>query len=461
MTLRTRLAVALAMLSAVAATTAAAIAYASTSGRLASEVNQSLTQAAARVVSASSAMGPGTAMMGQAGSAPMASQMMGGQGPLGALGLVVVQYLRPDGHLVSVQGQVPLPVLGRDRRIARSGGAAWLRSEAVGQSEYRVLTEPLPGGGAVQLGRDTSEDAALLGSLRWRLGLLDLTIVLVAAAVGWLFARRFVRPLRHLALAAERVASTGRLDVQVETGSADETGRLSQAFSVMLGSLAELRAQQQHLAEDAGHELRTPLTSLRTNVDILRRHETLPAATRSRVLGALDSELSELTALVNELVELNADRHQEEAVEVVRLDEVAEEVVERARQRSGRPITLKAEPCAVTGQPRALARAVSNLVDNALKFSPPSSPVEVSVRSGRAEVRDHGTGLGAEDVPRVFDRFYRSAAARSKPGSGLGLAIVSQVAEANGGWAFAGNHPDGGAVIGFELPCVPHVEASD
>ena len=452
---------ALAMLSAVAATTAAAIAYTSTSGRLASEVDDSLTQAAARVVSATSAMGPGTAMMGQGGGIPMASQMMGGQGPLGALGLVAVQYVRPDGNLARVQGQVLLPVLGRDRQIARYGGAAWLRTEGVGKSEYRVLTEPLPGGGAVQLGRDTSEDAALLGSLRLRLGLLDVAIVLVAAAVGWLFARHLVRPLRHLALAAERVASTGRLDVQVEVGSADETGRLSRAFSVMLGSLAQLRAQQRHLAEDAGHELRTPLTSLRTNVDILRRHKTLPAETRARVLGALDSELRELTGLVNELVELNAERHQEEAVEVVRLDEVAEEVVERARRRSGRHITLTAQPCAVTAQPRALARAVSNLVDNAIKFSPPSSPVEVSVRSGRTEVRDHGTGLGPEDVPRVFDRFYRSAGARGKPGSGLGLAIVSQVAEDNGGRAFAGNHPDGGAVIGFELPCVPRVGASD
>ncbi len=454
MTLRARLAVVLAVLSALAATTAAALAYAATSSRLSSEVDRSLSQAAARVASATN-MGIGPGMMSQYGRGPGNGQMVGGRGPLGALGLVVVQYLRPDGSLVSVQGQVPLPVLPRDQELARSGGATWLRTEDVAGASYRVLTEALPNGGAVQLGRDTSEDAALLGSLRWRLGLLDMAVVLAAAVVGWLFARRLVQPLRRLALAAERVASTGRLDVPVEQGKADETGRLARAFATMLASLASLRAQQQHLAEDAGHELRTPLTSLRTNVDILRRHEVLPAPTRARVLGALDSELSELTALVDELVELSSDRHRDEPVEEVRLDEVVQEVVERARQRSSRDITLRAEPCTVHGQPRALGRAVSNLVDNALKFSPTSAPVEVDVRSGRTEVRDHGPGLSPEDLPRVFDRFYRSAGARSKPGSGLGLAIVSHVAEANGGHAFAGNHPEGGAVIGFELPSTP------
>lgn len=454
MSLRARLALALALLSAVAATVAAWAAYAATAGHLSGEVDQSLEQAAARVVSSTSMMGPGQTMMGTGSSGPMAAHMLGGQGPLGALGLVVVQYLGASGSVVSGDGQVPLPVAPRDRGLARSGGAAWLRTELVGTTSYRVLTQPLPGGGAVQLARDENEDQGMLGSLRWRFGLLDAAIVLVGAAVGWLFARRLVSPLRRLASAAEHVALTGQLDVAIGPNRRDETGRLSGAFATMLGALARSRAQQQHLAEDSAHELRTPLTSLRTNVDILRRHDSLPAETRSRVLGALDTELGELTSLVDELVELSVERREEEPLEPVALDEVAEGVVERARQRTGRTITLASGPCAVFGQRRALARAVSNLVDNALKFSDSHSPVEVTVRSERIEVRDHGPGIAPEDLPRVFDRFYRSSAARGKAGSGLGLAIVSHVAEAHGGHAFAANHPDGGAVIGFELPPV-------
>lgn len=452
MNLRTRLAVALAALAAVAATTAAGIAYAATAGRLSAEVNQSLEQAAARVVSATT-MGAGSTMMG--GSGPMATRMLGGQGPLGALGLVVAQYLSPKGAVVTIAGQGRLPVGPRDLVLARSGGEPWLRTATVGGHGFRLLTQPLPGGGAVELARDEGEDQALLGWLRWRFGLLDAAVVAAAAAAGWVFARRLVGPLRRLALVAERVASTGRLDVPIVPAGDDETGRLAGAFATMLGTLARSRAQQQQLAEDAGHELRTPLTSLRTNVDILRRHEDLPAPTRARVLGALDAELAELTGLVDELVELSADRRQEEPAEAVALDELAASVVERARQRSGRTITLAAEPSVVAGQPRALARALANLVDNAIKFSGSSGQVEVSVRAGRTEVRDHGPGIAPEDLPRLFDRFYRSAAARSKAGSGLGLAIVSYVAEAHGGHVFAANHPDGGAVIGFELPIGP------
>ena len=161
-----------------------------------------------------------------------------------------------------------------------------------------------------------------------------------------------------------------------------------------------------------------------------------------------------MTGLVDELVELNTDHRDEQAAGPVALDQLASSVVERARQRSGRTITLTTEPCVVTGQSRALARALSNLIDNAIKFSPDSASVEVSVRAGRVEVRDHGPGIAPADLPRVFDRFYRSAGARSQAGSGLGLAIVSHVAEAHGGHVFATNDSGGGAVIGFELPVV-------
>ena len=449
MNLRARLALGLAVLSAAAATTAAGVAYASTAGRLGAELDRSLEQAGARLTATPLGRGPFVHPGGPYGP------LVGGRGPLGALGLVVVQYLGPSGNVVSTQGQLALPVEARDRALARSGGSPWLRTEAVDGLSYRVLTEPLQGGGAVQLARDESEDQAVLGSLRWRFGLLDAGVVVLAALAGWVFARRVAGPLQRLASAAEHVASTGRLDVAIGSGTGDETGRLAEAFSTMLAALARSRAQQQHLAEDAAHELRTPLTSLRTNVDILRRHEALPVDSRARVLGAIDTELKELTGLVDELVELSTERYDEEPAAPVALDEVAQGVVERARRRSGRAIELAAEPCLVSGQPRAIARAISNLIDNAVKFSAAPGPIEVNVRAGRVEVRDHGPGIASDDLPRVFDRFYRSARARGQAGSGLGLAIVSHVAESHGGRAFAANHPGGGAVVGFELPTTP------
>ena len=448
MNLRARLAIGLAVLAAAAVTTAAAFAYAATAGRLAAEVDQSLEQGAARLASGGpGAMGP----LAGSGSTP---PMMAGHGPLGIFGLVVVQYLDAAGHVVATQGQASLPVEAHDRALARSGGSPWLHTATVGALTYRILTQPLAGGGAVQLARDESENQAVLGSLRWRFGLLDAAVVAMAAAAGWIFARRLTRPLRRLAAAAGEVAATGRLDVAVDALARDETGRLAGAFATMLSALSRSRDQQQQLAEDAAHELRTPLTSLRANIDLLRRHRDLPDPTRERVLADLDGELRGLTGLVDELVELAADRRAEEPMRSIALERLAARVAERARSRTGREITLTVAegPSVVLGQEQAIERAVANLVDNAVKFSPPSTPVHLAVKGARIEVRDHGAGIAAADVTRVFDRFYRSAAARSQPGSGLGLAIVRHVAESHGGHVFADNHPEGGAVVGFELP---------
>lgn len=449
MSLRARLAIGMAVLAAAAAITATGVAYAATSGRLSAQVDQSLRQAAAQIASMPGSMRP----FASPGSGGM--PMTAGHGPAGILGLVSIQYLDPAGN-VTVRGQVPLPVQARDRSLARSGGTPWLHDSAAGNVTYRVLTQPLQGGGAVQLARDETDNQAVLGSLRWLFGLLDAAVVIAAAVAGWFFTRGLTRPLRQLADAADQVAATGSLDIPVDAKATDETGRVARSFATMLGALSRSRAQQHQLAQDAAHELRTPLTSLRANVDILRRHGELPAQTRTRILGALDTELRELTGLVDELVELSTDYwagHGEQAVRPVRLDQLVSDVASRSRQRSGRTITVQTEPCVVLGQPRALARAVANLVDNALKFSPDPSPIEITVQAGRVQVRDHGPGIAPADLPRIFDRFYRSAAARSQPGSGLGLAIVAHVAESSGGHAFARNLPDGGAVAGIDLPC--------
>jgi two-component system sensor histidine kinase MprB len=278
-------------------------------------------------------------------------------------------------------------------------------------------------------------------------------VTALAAAIGWVLARQITRRLTQLTTAAEHVAGTGELDVEIRTDGRDEAARLGGAFSNMLVALARSRDAQQRLVQDAGHELRTPLTSLRTNVAVLRRHHDLPAETTQHVLDQIDAEAHQLTDLVNEIVEVATDRRDDEPVAEVALRDIAQRVVERARGRSERQIHVTADDSVVRARPAAIERAITNLVDNALKFDPdPTHVIEVHVRSGRVEVRDRGPGIDAADRAHVFDRFYRSDAARQQPGSGLGLSIVREVAVREGGSVFAEGRAGGGACIGFDLP---------
>jgi two-component system sensor histidine kinase MprB len=259
------------------------------------------------------------------------------------------------------------------------------------------------------------------------------------------------RRLTRLTEAVGTVATTGRLDVVVPAAGADETARLGAAFSGMLGALAKSRQEQTQLVQDAGHELRTPLTSLRTNVSVLRDYARLDPEERERLIADLDSESRELTALVNELVELATDRRDDEPLQHVVLGEIASRAVSRTTRRTGRTIRLDSDNSAVEGQPAALERAIQNLVDNAAKFAT-EGPIEVVVHDRTVTVRDHGDGIRDDDRPHVFDRFFRAVDQRSKPGSGLGLAIVKSVVDAHHGSVFARNAQGGGAEIGFSLP---------
>ncbi len=223
----------------------------------------------------------------------------------------------------------------------------------------------------------------------------------------------------------------------------------------MLDALNRSRTQQQRLVQDAGHELRTPLTSLRANIDTLRRHPDLVGEPRRHLLDDLDSELRELSGLVDELVALAVDRYDDEAERRVAVDELAARAADRAERRTGRTVTVDAEPAPIEARPGQLLRAISNLVDNAAKFSPDGTPIEIVVRPGRLDVRDHGPGIAERDLPHVFDRFYRAVDVRSLPGSGLGLAIVREAARAVGGEARVANAPDGGAVFTIDFPPAP------
>ena len=373
-----------------------------------------------------------------------------------------VQVLGADGSVVD-PGSPGLPVTDADRVVARASSAGELTEHKdvdVGSDVYRVATVSLGGGrGAVQVAQEFSDTEDLLQALQQRTLILMAAVVVGAGLFGWWLARRITRRLVVLTGAAEDVARTRRLGVQVPVTGYDEVGRLGRAFDRMLGRLAQSEEDQRRLVQDAGHELRTPLTSLRTNISLLRRIDELPPETREELVADLGQEARELTDLVNELVELAAGQSDTEPPQRVDLADIAEDVAGVARRRTGREILVRASGDTSTdGRPGMLTRAVSNLVENAVKFDREGrGPVEIRVagpaRAGvvRVEVLDRGPGMGDEDLVRVFDRFYRAADARSLPGSGLGLSIVREVALAHGGAPFAVRRDGGGMVIGFTV----------
>ncbi len=368
----------------------------------------------------------------------------------------ITQTLDPAGLAVGVSvAGVELPVDETDREIAAEHrpGTARLRDIALDGVSYRMITASLPEGGAVQVARDLTETDAVLSGLARQLALIALLGTGVAALVGWVVGRQTTRPLRRLTETAEHVATTQDLSTPIEVTRSDEVGRLATSFNTMLEALDTSREQQHRLVIDASHELRTPLTSLRMSIELLNRENGLDDDKRERLLDRVTFELSELTGLVTELVELATDtRETDEPLRDVRLDEIVEAAVSQARMRTGRTIEMEATPTIVQGRPSMLGRAVRNLLANANKFSPTDAPVHITVGDGRVEGRDHGPGIPPEDRKRIFDRFYRTAAARTMPGSGLGLAIVDQIASAHGGRVWAGEAPGGGAIVGFEIP---------
>ncbi|MFH9816618.1 ATP-binding protein [Streptomyces sp. NPDC017230] len=373
-----------------------------------------------------------------------------------------VQVLGPDGGIFDPAGP-RLPVTDADRRAAGADTAGRMVEHEdvdVGHDVFRVATVALGGGrGAVQVAQEFSDTEDLLRALQRRTLVLMGAVVTGAGLFGWWLARRITRRLVVLTSAAENVARTRRLGIQVPVTGPDEVGRLGRAFDLMLGRLAQSEEDQRRLVQDAGHELRTPLTSLRTNISLLRRIDELPPAAREELVADLGQEARELTDLVNELVELAAGQWAGEPPQPVDVARIADDVAAVARRRTGREIHVRAGGGTTTaeGRPAMLTRAISNLVENAAKFDPDGTgPIEVVVGRAlpgtvRVEVLDRGPGIRDADLARVFDRFYRAADARSRPGSGLGLSIVREVALAHGGAPFAYRRDGGGSVIGFTV----------
>lgn len=315
----------------------------------------------------------------------------------------------------------------------------------------RVLTLVAPNE-VVRISRSLVEVDRNLSRLRWLLVLICLGGVGVAAILGALVSGRAVAPLRRLTETTERIVVTGDLSKRTGQRGRDEISRLSRRLDELLASLELSLHTQRQLVADASHELRTPIATVRANIGLLANPGTLAADEREELLVDVQDELEAMTTLVGELVELARGEEPDVVPREFRLDEVVQDAVDRAARRApGAAFRTTLEPTVISGVPERVDRAVTNLLDNARKWSPPTETVEVAVRDGLVEVRDHGPGIAAGDQPLVFNRFYRSKEARGMPGAGLGLSIVKQIAEAHGGSVTVDRAADGGAILRLRL----------
>jgi two-component system sensor histidine kinase MprB len=369
-----------------------------------------------------------------------------------------VGYIYASGRTVTTRGPNKDTItLGRPELAVAQGESTYsCRTVRSDGGDYRVATVPTASEDvALVVAQSLDSNQATLDKLRLVMFIFGLAGVIAAALAGWGVARNGLRPVRRLTDAAEDIARTEQLDpIQVEGN--DEIARLARAFNTMLGALAASRDRQRQLVADAGHELRTPLTSLRTNLDLLTqadRRGGLSETSRQELLDDVQFQIEELTTLIGDLTELAREQPAQVLLEDVDLAEITERAVQRARRRaSGLSFDVHAESWWVTGDAAALERAVLNLLDNATKWSPAHGTVTVSLTDGALSVADQGRGIAEEDLPHVFDRFYRSKESRTMPGSGLGLSIVRQVAERHGGSVRAAPSPDGGAVFWMSIP---------
>ena len=347
---------------------------------------------------------------------------------------------------------VHLPVTAIERDAALGKGSIRLRDIHVSGQHLRLMTVPTTQGVAIEVARSLSEVDGALRGLGIILTIVSAVGIALAIGVGLLISRGVIGPVERLTAAAEHVATTEDFSTLIDVDRTDELGRLAASFNAMLVTVQRSQRQQQQLVMDASHEMRTPLTVLRTNIEQLARDTAMPPEERGRVLADLVDEVDDFSAMVGELVDLATDRTVAERVEV-RFDRIVDQVVARLRRRApALEVTVDSEPCTVLGDPSSIERACANILDNARKWSPPEGPIEVVLAAGALTVRDHGPGVDADDLPHVFERFYRAAAARSMPGSGLGLAIVDQVARTHDGTVAIARADGGGTVVRFALP---------
>lgn len=373
---------------------------------------------------------------------------------------VTVMLVRSDGRVITPPGTSPtLITTDAELAIARTQTGTSARTGMNSERQYyRIVAVPLATKTAyyaLVLGRPLGPTDEILRILAFSLLTFGLLAVLLAGAIGWVIARAGLRPIQRLTEAVTRVTETDELE-PIEPGGMDELTDLTGSFNTMMRTLRSSRERQRRLIADAGHELRTPLTALRTNVELLiadDRQGMLPEGARGEILRDIAAQLGEFTQLIGDLVHLSRDDRVEAHPEPINLQDVVNNAVTRAKRRGpGLVFDVETEPLYLLGEPDSLERAITNLLDNAVKFSPPGGRVTVRLVGDRLRISDEGPGIAESDLPHVFDRFYRSDLARTTPGSGLGLSIVAQTIKSHGGWVKAGRSADGGAEFTIRLP---------
>ncbi len=364
------------------------------------------------------------------------------------------QIVDANGTIVQADLGVAVPALvTQDVKDVAAGKRDGFLATAVSQDyRVRVLVRSISNGRALEVAKSLEDIDGALAQTRVTLAEFALGAIVLAAALGLLIARTALAPVKRLTATVEEVTRTRDLSRRVAAHGRDELSRLGTSFDAMLGQLETSLRSQRQLVSDAGHELRTPLTSLRTNLELLERGQPSDPGERQLLLGDLVRQMERLTALVGDLIEVARDEEAPMPFEELRLDEVVHEVVDDVSFRYPKvQFVVTATPSTVRGVKVRVARAITNLLDNAAKYSPTGAVVEITVAGGEVAVRDHGPGVAAEDASRVFDRFWRSNDVRQTPGSGLGLAIVKDVAESHGGSVVLETPSDGGARFRLRL----------
>jgi two-component system sensor histidine kinase MprB len=369
----------------------------------------------------------------------------------------LAQIVNAAGTVVTPK-VAPFPVPPGALEVAQGRRASSFGNVGAGERQVRVLSVDLGNGTALELGLQLDELERDLAVLALVLGLVAGGGVVLAVVMGWLVGRAALSPIDRLSAAIDDVAETADLSRRVQVRGRDELARLATDFNRLLAALEKSRLLQAQLVADASHELRTPLTSLRTNIEVLQRADELDPSDREALRRDALAQVDELTKLVADVVELARGEAPEALREEIELGDLVSTTVARAEIHAravGVSFDVDVAPSRVWGAPGRLERAVANLLDNAVKWSPAGGTVEVASAAGNVTVRDHGPGIPEADLPKVFDRFYRASTARAMPGSGLGLAIVREVVEAEGGTVRAGNDAGGGAVVEMHLPAIP------
>ena len=445
MSLKTRMAMVAGLAVALAVVIVAVASYEGTKSSLLDSVDQALAEQAKPFTERGEHIGPPRG----GGTPPGFATGQGAPPPRFGEPAGNVQIISPSGQVIRPPDEAAgPPVDATARQIAASGMGHAYSDATVSGTHVRVLTQGIGPRGAVQVARSLEEVDSVLSDQLLLLVLVGAGGILLAAVLSIVVARTALRPIALFTRRTESLTAHPDPSQRLEVSGRDEIARLAQSFNTTLDALEQSVEAQRNLVADASHELRTPIATLRANIQLLRDADRLSPEEQRSLRDDIITELDELTALVADVVELARGTKATGEPDDVRLDAIVGDVVQRTRRRAtDLSFDVELEPTLIEGEPERVGRAVTNLLDNARKWSPPGGNVEVRLAEGVLSVRDHGAGFSQEDLPHVFDRFYRAQRARGQPGSGLGLAIVRQAAEAHGGWARASNAEGGGALL--------------